>query len=473
MMAKESKAFGSQRAQKAHLLLGSGGLSSEINDLRRDTEEGFQNLEGRAGFPALNYGEAPVAAGGDVTLTGENLLQGQTFDSLALWSGTSMVTITALTPGDSPFTIEITDGATAGSEVVTKTLNAFVIQIEAGVSTADQIATALNADGADSDGYLRAASGGAGVTNAVAAATAMAGGVGSFAENVVKVGGVECLPANTTGTAGAAAWSDTAIIVTVPAMAGAAGKLFQVEVMSDGTSADPMSTIDSTAGTAATGAAQADATTALSETEELRSLVGFPEIDYIDGAGPAAAGGDMVIVGRNLLQGQTFDELALWSGTSMVTIMASKPGVSGYTIEITDGATAGSEVVTKTGDAFVIQIEAGVSTADQIATALNADGADSDGYLWAVSGGSGTTNAIAAATPMAGGTGTFAGNVVRAAGFECLPANTTGATGVALWSNTSIAVTVPALSPVVATDKAAVSVSSNSVRAQSLSVAVE
>lgn len=243
-MAKESKAFGSQRAAKDHLIRGGGGLAGEIGDLRKDVEEGFQNLEERAGFPELDYvdGAGPAAAGGDMVLVGRNLLQDQTFDTLVLWAGTSMVTITCLKPGKSPFTIEVTDGATAGAEVVTKTGDAFEVQIEVGVSTADQIATAINANAADSDGYLRAASGGAGTTNAVAAAAAMAGGVGDFAGNKVMVAGFECLPANTPGTAGAAAWTDTGITVTVPALAPVvATDKAQITVSSDGTRADAMS----------------------------------------------------------------------------------------------------------------------------------------------------------------------------------------------------------------------------------------
>lgn len=242
-MAKESRAFGSQRGKKTHLTLGKTGLAGEVADLRSDVEEGFQNAEAREGFPELYYvdGAGPSAAGADMVLKGANLLQGQTFDELALWEGTSMVTVTCLKPGNSGFTIEITDGATAGSEVVTKTGDAFTVQIEAGVSSADQIATAINADGADSDGYLRAASGGAGTTNAVAAAADMAGGVGEFAENKVTVGGVECLPANTTGTAGAAAWSDDTITVTVPALSPiVATDQAALKVMSDGTSADTL-----------------------------------------------------------------------------------------------------------------------------------------------------------------------------------------------------------------------------------------
>lgn len=246
MSTTPSKSFGSEKARLPHLVRGAGGLAGEVSDLRGDVEDGFQALENRTGFPELDYvnGTGPAAAGGDLEIVGRALLQGQTFDELALWLTTSMVTITCLTPGKSNFTIQITDGATAGAEVVTKTGNAFVIQIEAGVSTANQIATAINADGADSDGYLRAASGGAGAVNAIAAATAMAGGAGDFANNKVMVGGNQCLPANTTGTAGAAAWTDTSITFTVPALTPiVATDIAAMTVESNGTRANAMSAI--------------------------------------------------------------------------------------------------------------------------------------------------------------------------------------------------------------------------------------
>lgn len=242
-MVKESRAFGSKRAAKEHLLRGGGGLAGEIADLRNDVEEGFQNLEGMAGFPFLDFvdGAGPAAAGGDMVLVGRNLLQDQTFDSLALWAGTSLVTITCLKPGNSEYTITVVGGGTAGSEAVTKSGNNFEIEIEVGVSTANQIATAINADGADSDGYLRAASGGAGTTNAVQAETAMTGGVGDFAGNTVYAAGKECLPANTTGTAGAAAWTNTGVTVTVPALAPAvATDKASIILTSDGTAANPL-----------------------------------------------------------------------------------------------------------------------------------------------------------------------------------------------------------------------------------------
>jgi hypothetical protein len=57
----------------------------------------------------------------------------------------------------------------------------------------------------------------------------------------VTVGGAACLPANTTGTAGAAAWTDTSITVTVPALTPiVATDVAVVRVSADGTS-DSMS----------------------------------------------------------------------------------------------------------------------------------------------------------------------------------------------------------------------------------------
>ncbi len=243
-MTTPSKSFGSQKARLPHLVRGTGGVAGEVSDLRGDIEEGFQASEAKAGFPELDFidGAGPLAIGGDMVLVGRELLQGQSFDELALWLGTSMVTITCLKPGDSPFTIEVTGGGTAGVETVTKTGNAFVIDIEPTVSTANQIATAINADGADSDGYLRAASGGVGTANAVAAAAPMAGGVGDFAGNAVYAAGKECLPANTPGTAGAAAWTDTGVTVTVPALAPAvATDKAQVTLASNGVRAQALS----------------------------------------------------------------------------------------------------------------------------------------------------------------------------------------------------------------------------------------
>jgi len=245
-MAKESKAFGSQRAYKAHLLRGSGGLQGEIQDLRKDVEEGFQNLEERAGFPELYYidGAGPSAAGADMVLKGANFLQGQSFDEITIEEAAAgSVVLTALKPGDSNITVEV---ALAAALAITfnPATGVLLIELPAIGDSDDDIATAINADGADTDGYVRATSAGSGDIVADHAAAPMTGGVGDYAGNVVKVGGVECLPANTTGTTGAAAWTDDTVTVTVPALTPiVATDQANVTLMSDGTRADALGAV--------------------------------------------------------------------------------------------------------------------------------------------------------------------------------------------------------------------------------------
>lgn len=237
-----SKAFSGQHPLRPHILRG-GGTGKEIKDTRNDVDNALELLEARDAtleYPELDWidGGFVAAAGGDIVLEGRYLLQGQTFAELTLFTGTSELVFTAMKPGagGNDFTIAIEDGGTAGSEVVTKTGNAFVITAEIGTSTADQIATAVNADGADTDGYLRCNGGGSGVAQAVTAATALAGGVGDGWECLVS--GVEALPANTTGANGAAAITETECTVTVPDLtagspARAIGDTAAVSVMTD------------------------------------------------------------------------------------------------------------------------------------------------------------------------------------------------------------------------------------------------
>lgn len=442
MSTTASKSFGTQRARLPHLVRGTGGVAGEVSDLRGDIEEGFQALENRTGFPELDAvdGAGPSPAGGDMVLVGRALLQGQVFDELVLWLTTSAVTITALKPGDSGFTIQITGGGAAGSETITKTVDAFVIDIEPAVSSANQIATAINANGADSDGYLRAASGGAGTTNAIAAATAMTGGVGDFANNEVMVGGLEALPANTAGTAGAAAWTDTAITVTVPTLTGlVSGDDVQISVESNGVRADALSS---------------------------QATTGVPELDFhdiTDGA-VAAAGGDITLVGRALLQGQSFDELQLVEGAADLTVYALKPGASPLSVEVTVGVGVLSAVIAV--NVLTIELQAAGDTDDAIATAINVS-ATCDGVVRANSAAGGSITLAQAEADLAGGVGNYAGNKVMVGGIEALPENETGTTSTAKWSDTALNVTTPAVGG--AGDHAQITVESNGTRTQPLS----
>lgn len=89
-------------------------------------------------------------------------------------------------------------------------------------------------------------------------------------------------------------------------------------------------------------------------------------------------------------------------------------GGNGLTIEYTDGGTAASEAVTVTGPAIAIDLEDGVSTADQVKTAIEGE-ADADALVSvadaAANDGSGTIPAAVAATNLAGGAAGFPDNL--------------------------------------------------------------
>lgn len=89
-----------------------------------------------------------------------------------------------------------------------------------------------------------------------------------------------------------------------------------------------------------------------------------------------------------------------------LTVAADLPSSQGntVTIEYTPGATAGSEVVSNVGLAFEVQIEDGVSTAQQIHDALNAYLAFTQNLNVTISGTASNPQTIQAPTNLTGGT---------------------------------------------------------------------
>jgi len=94
-----------------------------------------------------------------------------------------------------------------------------------------------------------------------------------------------------------------------------------------------------------------------------------------------------------------------------VTLYSKIPGVAGNSIsyEITVGGTAGVEVVTVTGLAISVQVEDGVSTAQQVVAALVAS-SDAMNLVAAVASTPATAQAALAATPLVGGQDASAGS---------------------------------------------------------------
>jgi len=235
-MTKESKAFGTQRANKQHLVLGKGGVAGEVADLRRDVEEGFQNNEERAGFPEVDWvdgGAMSVDGGDDFVIKGSNLLQDQEFDSVTLGTGNAAVTFSALKPGEgSGLSVVIEQGV--GALAVDLTDGLLTVTLAAANSTATEVAAAVNAD-SDCIGVILAVAGGTGADDVVVATeTELTGGVGTYAENKVLISGVEALPKQE-----ADSWGDDSITVKTPDLtaetdARAEGDLATIRVMVDG-----------------------------------------------------------------------------------------------------------------------------------------------------------------------------------------------------------------------------------------------
>ena len=207
--------------------------------------------------------------------------------------------------------------------------------------------------------------------------------------------------------------------------------------------------------------------------QALENRTGFPELDLHDitGGAIAAAGGDAALVGRVLLQGQSFDELNIVVTTADLLIAALKPGDSGITVVVETGAGALSVLYVPATKVLTITLPvAATDTVANIATAINV-AASCVGVLRAnedVAGNITQAGAGAAALALTGGVGDYDNNKVMVGGREALPQNEVGATTTAKWTDTGILVTTPAVGG--AGDHAQVTVESNGVRAQSLSV---
>jgi hypothetical protein len=185
-------------------------------------------------------GGAVAAAGGDIELVGRNLLRGQTFDSIQLIQNLADLTIASLKPGKSPFSVEVIVGG--GALSVTIADNKLTIELALGGSTDDEIATAINDDGTDWEGLLRADSAGTGSFTVAIPEAPLTGGVGNYDGNKVMVGGLEALPQNETGTSATAKWSDTELLVTTQAVGGATD-VVAIEAEVDGILAPPLSAV--------------------------------------------------------------------------------------------------------------------------------------------------------------------------------------------------------------------------------------
>jgi len=198
------------------------------------------------------------------------------------------------------------------------------------------------------------------------------------------------------------------------------------------------------------------------------TAIALDRLDVAGGAPVAAAGGDIKLVGRNLLQGQTFDHLQVLEALGgTLDIYALKPGLSGITVELIQGVGAASETYNPLTKKLVLDIGVAGSSDDVLATLINADLSSCNGILRAVSGTTGNFTAVQAEAPLTGGVGTWSLNRVLVSGLEALPANEPGINAVVKWTNTDIACTTQAVGA--ATDIVSVKVKSNGAWTEAIS----
>jgi hypothetical protein len=249
--------------------------------------------------------------------------------------------------------ITFTNGATAGSEVVTVTGNsAITVQIASGTTTMAQVKTAIEAHVATSgfsagDLVTVTITGGhtADAVKTLVSATFSGGAVAAKARKTI---GHLVYTAKSTGTAGNSTrvkyTSGSSLSVTVSTAD------ITVQLKNDGTSTNALikAAVEASGAAAALVDLASDGV-ALSYVPDTSAAAAFT----------ALAGGAAATAATCVVQG--------------ITITAAATGVTanGKTFTATTGATAGSEVVTVTAGSVSVQIEEGVSTITQVRTALN------------------------------------------------------------------------------------------------------
>lgn len=185
-----SRAFGDQRAAKAHLQRGTGGLQGEISDLRSDTDVAFGRGEAQTGYPSLvGIQAASITAAGsaDITLVGTGL-DGQGIATISHGTGLSQLDFFGLEGFDSNrLGIELINPAAPSSALAILGYAQFgkreVLQISLGTdagsalnSSADDVRNLIRND-ATASARLAVTSGGSGIVN-ILAATDLVGGLG-------------------------------------------------------------------------------------------------------------------------------------------------------------------------------------------------------------------------------------------------------------------------------------------------------
>lgn len=297
------------------------------------------------------------------------------------------VTFTARRWGQFP-TISYTNGATAGSEVVTvdSSLN-ITVQIATGASTNTQIKTAIDATA----GSLTGLSAGDLVS------VAIAGGQEATTNKTVKSAALA------SGTAAAKSRVTIGHLVYTAVTAGTAGNSIRVKYTSGGSLSVSVSSSDitvqlkndgsSTNALIAAAVAASGPAAALVDTASDGIATSFVPTVAMAVAFTSLSGGTAAVAPTITLQNLIYTSVS--TGTA----------ANGKTITYTTGATAGSEVVTVSSGNVSVQISNGVSTATQIKAALDAAAPFTALYSVATTGTASTAQSTVNSAAMTGAVG--------------------------------------------------------------------
>ncbi len=201
-------------------------------------------------------------------------------------------------------------------------------------------------------------------------------------------------------------------------------------------------------------------------------LTDSPHIDWLDLAAATtflAAGGTMVVRGRKLLAGQSFASVTLGASLDIVAVIPGEAG-NDLSVEIINTGVA-HLAVSYASEKLTINLGGDTSTEDQIAAAINVAAQAWTDLIRANSGG-GAAFGVVAETPLIGGVGY--GLDARVGGVACKILRTVGGatTTTANFTDSSLSLTVPALtgSGLAANDKANVEIISSNLHAGFLGV---
>jgi hypothetical protein len=267
--------------------------------------------------------------------------------------------------------VSYTNGATAGSEVVTlaqsgESGKALTVQIESGVTTGADIIAAVNASPSASLWVVASEKSGGDEDNA------------QYAGEVTLAGGAAAVAARVT--------IDGCMVLTADA-AGANGNLINFKMTSGATAGSEVVTVstnDINVQIADGVSTYAQVKTALDNSVDAAALIAVSNngVPLSTRVARVTAAPDKVFLAGGV-------SAAAASGIEQdVTIAADATGTekNGVVFRYTGGATAGSEVVTVAASLITVQIEDGVSTATQVATALGAAAPFTSVYNVTVSG---------------------------------------------------------------------------------------